>query len=966
MTSLVRASLQKELVPANERRYVALMDFRSEELDESLDGLADAMGVFVVNDLASSPSIVVLERNSLERVTAEKALTGMDQEIATSGVLLEGGVKRGEKPDEMTVHIAVKSVTDRRTLDRIAVTGDAKDIMSLRMRTDQAIVEKLRARPLEQKTASREQEAETFIIQAFGILRIDPDRATRAAEAAVALEPSHDKIGRTIHIYQSAMSQFNGTFRRLWAGAPLQQRTEWAEKYLAQASRLHELNYKLLQLAKRENPESLHEVFLWGPAVNYGTFADLDSPELRNGTRKLVGACFKEYHEIINLLEDEGRQGKIDQFWFEILAGAVGGSHPLTENAGDWQKIVKEAVTLAVAPPFKTDEKYELMKRRSFNWSMYDSLPPQDFAPWGMHDGDEQTRVVMETLSWLEGQKDPTVRLCTLRAAIFNRWAKSDVVAADAGLRIIEQELPPVKIFAADHDTDEIQQLASLCWEFFGILSQHPEMRSHYLQHAELVLRPILTSGDDTLILKFTPEIEPWAKALKESNNLKEAFAVASACDKSLETLMTHPDLRLEVTIKRRPLQEILDELQAQMPSAQATQKESKESTGLEFTPMIDYEPKGWRVRGVAIEGDQVYLLLTRFLRDGRDLVRLTALPLAGGQEQVIKELELPGLRKGFNTYPDKYNHDNFSPAEFQELNRLSMIPDPLHTPWVIFGSGGNGMFYADFHNFGLVVFNDGKATVYTQKDGLPPAPVSAMAYMNGKFYLGVRPGAFLEYDPAAGKAREIASSRSQARRNIIDAPYPYTISGILPDPGRGCLWLTLQGHLEGLFRFDPAKNLIEKSWTPSGHVSGLLTSHGGGFVLRRNNAWFKWLPEKEMALTLVSEPDPKKEPVEAAFPVRLLDAHNDGAVVGDKLLLRADKGFVIYSMGIPEPIKVTKKPDGGPFGNFQFALSAEFEDGFVCVEYPDKLWCVRLNDGGAGRKRLEARIAELSKSGEQ
>ena len=76
--------------------------------------------------------------------------------------------------------------------------------------------------------------------------------------------------------------------------------------------------------------------------------------------------------------------------------------------------------------------------------------------------------------------------------------------------------------------------------------------------------------------------------------------------------------------------------------------------------------------------------------------------------------------------------------------------------------------------------------------------------------------GSFVEFDPASGQFKVLASGRSQQRRNRLDGGLPYTISSIVPDEKRGCLWFAVTGRARmgqrfGLWKLFPDEGRFQQ-----------------------------------------------------------------------------------------------------------------------------------------------------------
>jgi hypothetical protein len=89
------SALAKAGLPAGQRRYVGMVGIRSEESGRSLDGMTGALTAMLQHDLNGLPEVIVLERKQLQRLVAERNLSGMEIDLRASAILVEGGLRRG-------------------------------------------------------------------------------------------------------------------------------------------------------------------------------------------------------------------------------------------------------------------------------------------------------------------------------------------------------------------------------------------------------------------------------------------------------------------------------------------------------------------------------------------------------------------------------------------------------------------------------------------------------------------------------------------------------------------------------------------------------------------------------------------------------------------------------------------------------------------------------------------------------
>ena len=80
--------------PAALRRYVSVLGVRNEEPGDYLTPAAQALTTFLEHDLRHTPRVLILERDQLQRLTAERDLTGTELELRAAMLLIEVGIRR--------------------------------------------------------------------------------------------------------------------------------------------------------------------------------------------------------------------------------------------------------------------------------------------------------------------------------------------------------------------------------------------------------------------------------------------------------------------------------------------------------------------------------------------------------------------------------------------------------------------------------------------------------------------------------------------------------------------------------------------------------------------------------------------------------------------------------------------------------------------------------------------------------
>ncbi|NQU09830.1 hypothetical protein HQ590_03495, partial [bacterium] len=187
---LVQAAMAKRAVPEKDRHVLGFLDFRSAESGLLLEGTAAALGTLVMTDLARVPRIIVLEREHLQHLRAERDLTKLEQDLLASVRLVEGSISRGGDPSQLGVAILLRPLGAGESL-RASLQVATNDLVAAKDPIAHKIAGLLQTTVPERASVDRLTEAGVFARQAglwskWG----DRHRAVLAAETAFALDSS--------------------------------------------------------------------------------------------------------------------------------------------------------------------------------------------------------------------------------------------------------------------------------------------------------------------------------------------------------------------------------------------------------------------------------------------------------------------------------------------------------------------------------------------------------------------------------------------------------------------------------------------------------------------------------------------------------------------------------------------------------------------------------------------------------
>jgi len=521
----------KSQVPMKERRHVALLDFRSEELSHQLDGLALALGVFLVNDLAASPSVVVLERESLERLRDEEALAGLELDLATSSVLLRGTVKRvGDAHEELYVRVDFNPKA-RGKQEQVEVTGPADDVPALRKRIVEAIVRQLRVRPPAAAKADPAKEAQAFLRRGRAEFWFGVEGVAGLLEAAIALDPKKSVKRDAANVYKRMAWQYDSM---LDDDCPHSKRAGYAVAGVTAALRQAELSYDLshADLLQRRANKGFADLGWAVWAINEKSGLDgrefmkqqKKLPEVRQILAERGKVCLRQYREALAFAEEAWRDGRNAGAWWRVLGDGLRNFHLWTPDAREWSALVKEAILLAERPELKELAGYKTDKNLFALDGVRDFLPPTFVAPILFGDTPGYKAVIRETVDWTAQRKDPFIRVmaCAGACTAAHGWGTDEL--ARLGLDTISDELSPTR-----GDRKDTAGLGPLVDDLFYVLYDEPAERDEY---AEKILRPMLEPGQLEVLLEWRSSMEDWIRWLGASDRMIEDDPLTEKYDK--------------------------------------------------------------------------------------------------------------------------------------------------------------------------------------------------------------------------------------------------------------------------------------------------------------------------------------------------------------------------------------------------------------------------------------------------
>jgi hypothetical protein len=196
----LRQAAPKLGVPLGDRHLLGMIGIQPEVATAELAKLARALTAIVERDLTDLPNVVVLDRDKIRRLTAERNLTGVEVDLKASSKLVEGGIRRdGER---LTVTLKLVPLSGGAANTASATVTAAGDMATIRRQVVTAVTDLLGTASRSLPMADPAEESKLLAARARRLTDFrDHAEAIRLAEAAYVLAPGPDTFGVLHHAY---------------------------------------------------------------------------------------------------------------------------------------------------------------------------------------------------------------------------------------------------------------------------------------------------------------------------------------------------------------------------------------------------------------------------------------------------------------------------------------------------------------------------------------------------------------------------------------------------------------------------------------------------------------------------------------------------------------------------------------------------------------------------------------------
>jgi hypothetical protein len=902
----VRHALTKLRVPRDDRIYVGVMGFQSEELGSDLDGRADALSLLLATDLNQAPEMIVLDRDHLDRINEERDWTALKAKMATSVSVVRGGIRRANG-NRCQITFFLQRPGKTKPLAQILECDWDLDVV--RSELLRSVRHHLRINPRQVVKFKPLTEASLFakrakLLKSYGKLA----GAVRALECVYALVPTQETrldLSRILWSHGKFLSGKVGTKEADEETHGL------ALRRLVRSRRLQLMFWKTRLGENKPGPVTRKES---GVEYIYSLYRlPSEDPKLNAAFKELTKLRDEVFATEMECMRKSG-VAETDLYYrplreyieFQEIYG-----HDQQELADAIRKLCNLADR---GPDKKLTEKFYLQVHGLMMLRL-----PQKFA-----DSNEWIPMMELFEEWIEG-KSPIRRAMGSAYKFHYIRHQKDPQSAAAGIVAIDEFLGYLKERA--QDTKPIWHITFLGWSALPEQDRDPR----------LLLKVL-----DALVEQNSPaELAAWINANQTLwlGHMDKALPANERTD-----WLKRARDRLQSGFK--PSLSKLSQLNFKSSLHYLEQKLGEETTKIGKSPWDDYEISKTQTLPRPSGARQLSVLE----RHGGTLVALWV---------SLDPLKRHTLRIHASSYDLQRNlKKDFGSVSYRLLKGNLPLRPLDHLRPLVFDLEYDGKrVYAVTRHLGLSVFLEDKAIAIET----PSDDVTSIAAIGERLYLAFEEGAIYTRDPD-GTLLEIASSRSVAERNPFDGGRPYKIDSMLGDPGRKRVWMNCQDTDRfGLWFHDLQESKFERAPRLLGNVgwhrgSVILKSDGRRhweFLLDPNTGKFNSL------FGSLRKPDASKPMIDSikSSPCGLIGDHlihagarkgsGGSTVSGGETHHSRGKGGLFLHTAKGEPAWLGTSPEGQPL-QVDFVLSLS-EDSLLVGDRSGKFRVVsrKMTTGG-------------------
>jgi hypothetical protein len=879
-------------MPAGRRRYVAVLGYSAEQRGESLTDLPVALAALVESRIAESTNVLVVDRAYLQHLKGEQELTGIERQLALSSYLVEGLIRPvATNAAAIEVQTRIQSLQGTAEEPVLQALGSVSNVLVLAHDAAGAILRRIGADPLSSAPLPPAREAARLVGHAQMLERYgETARALPLLESAYVLDPRPGTALQLAGALKAAAVGRAGTTNAL----------PEAEKQALLISLLRVMRLCQVELDQRIADSRGKTVsfmsVVHAPAHVLGETwvrlrsEDPETSRLYRELREQKDACRRREVEYVRKLWPRFRYGpnKIpgstkyyhDLVWHEIQEIAN-----LSADTSEYVAQLKLLMAPWLEMPGYTSPYVlgMLMSQVGFSLSVH------------LHSGAD----LREMLAWCDWVADQPSPLFAFAARYFK-----------------------TQLFMACHRAEiKVSDCSWYTAAYREMVDLYPALLTRY--------------GYDYFINRMMDDVMVFSKRIDPAEQIvvwrKQLDAVVTCLDRRSfvqwvnanwgtpsGTAMRKLNSRgeddqrrwLEVALARLPpphlaqyrTQIVQAGIDAARNGIERSLLQLLSQEGSVPPPEISLHWKAYEVVPAAMgtpprQGEQLRLCK----RVGDCLVLVWSTAQGDAHPSFLAEVcSLDG--KPIRSFPPFIQNASAASNAPVDLRDVTLDDERL---FVAAGAAG------------LLVFSRSDVRLYGVSEGVPRAPLAAVAAIGGKVVMGFDTDYLGAFDPRSRKFEEIAYSRSLLKRNPLDGcQQRFCVRALAADPGRACVWLTTR-QPDGVWRLALPDNGLEpvggNQFFESLNVdNGTLLGTWYGGLVRYESAAARWVP-----VPLYGLPGPYLEPRHVLLGPDIISAGRagGGAAVsgGNSFVFRGQKGLYLHKRVARDAFHLPLEAGGKP-----------------------------------------------------
>jgi len=212
LKGMIAAAAQKQRIPPETRQYIGIVGIRNEEPGRTLDAAVATMEMLLPIDLQKATQVVVVDREHLDLLLREEALTSVWLKLKGSTAMVEAGLQRTPDGKSFAVSLRLTPASGGEP-QRLTVTAPMDDASVWRRAVADAVLSALKQKPPELKATDPEREAKLFDRQST--FAADDGGFSRAREAALAISPTESRRRSAANAYRAVAASGFNRYRQL-------------------------------------------------------------------------------------------------------------------------------------------------------------------------------------------------------------------------------------------------------------------------------------------------------------------------------------------------------------------------------------------------------------------------------------------------------------------------------------------------------------------------------------------------------------------------------------------------------------------------------------------------------------------------------------------------------------------------------------------------------------------------------